>query len=122
MVVVAVAERGGLAEHVQPVGLLVRRRPQATSGEAAPPVAVDPLGGHAEPADVEALERIADLVGRAALGDQPSALLVERRDERRGADPHLVPGPRLEQHRLAAADGLVLEAADDRAGARPPRG
>ena len=115
IVVGRVPQRGGLAEHVEAVRLLWRRRP-GTSGEPAPLPRSIPLAATRSRPTFRPSSGLADLLGRAPLGEQALALGLEPRDERRGADPDLVPRPGLEQHRLVAADGLLLEPADDRAG------
>ena len=110
-----VSQCGDLPQHIEAVGLLIFVADGDERGRR-PLAAVDPLGGDSEPAHVQALQGLADFLGRTSLGHQPFSFLLEPGDERRAAHPHLVSGPRFEQHGFLAAEDLVLETA-----ARSPR-
>src|SRR5262245_282395 len=92
-----VAQRSDLAKHVKAVCRLVvialgfERRVSIAR-------AVDPLGGHPQAADVQTFKAISDFLGGAAVRQKSSALLLESRDERGGADADLVAWPGLEQY------------------------
>ena len=87
------AERGDLAEHVEAVGRLVLVADWLRAASLRPLLAIDALGRDPQPADVQALEGLADFLGRAPLGQEASSLFLEAGDERRRADADLVARP-----------------------------
>ena len=78
-------------------------------------MAVDSLGGDAQPADVQLLQGQADLVGVAAFGPLAIPLAGERRGKGGVEAADFVPRAGFQQYGRFAADGLVLERLDDRA-------
>ncbi len=116
-----VAQGGHLADHVHPLGRLLpgRQGPELRGARQAAVVrvAIDPLRGDAQPAEVERLEHVADLLGRAALRQEPAPLALEGAGERRVDAARRVAGPGLQEDGALAADRGLLEPLDDR-----PRG
>ncbi len=109
-----VAQGRNLAEHVQAVGRLlgVGHGDERRTGRLA---AVDSFGRDPKTSRVESLERLADLLVWLPQGEQALPLRGESVDERCATDPHLMARPGLQEHRLAASEGLILEPGDDRA-------
>ena len=81
-------------------------------------VAVDALGGDAQPADVQPLEAVAHLVRRRPGVAQPALLGRELVGEGRRQAAGGVARTALEQHRALAGERLLLEAGRDRAALR----
>ncbi len=107
-----VSQRGDLSQHIEAVGLLIFII-HADEWRARPRAAVEPLGGDSETADVQALQGLANFFGRSSLGNQPFSFLLESRYKRRGAHPHLVSGPGLEQYGFLAVENLILKRLND---------
>ncbi len=108
-----VAQGGDLADHVHAVRQLLRRF-DGDDGAAA--VAVEALGGDAQAAHVEILQRVADLVGGAALAQQGAAGLVEVAGEGGVGAAGGVAGAGFQVDGAGAFQRLLLEAFHHRAG------
>src|SRR5947199_80830 len=76
-------------------------------------MALHTLRGQTEPADVQQLELVADLLRGPALAEQPLLLLHEDVGERGVGAARRVAGAGLQEHGAGTADGLVLEALHD---------
>ena len=108
----AVAQGRDLADHVHAVAALaVLGHHDHLAGR----IAVEALGGDAQPAEVEILERVADVLDAALLAQQPAALLEEGAGERRVDAARGMPGAGFQVERARAAQRLVLEGLHDRA-------
>ncbi len=111
-----VAERGDLAEHVDPPVELIGFR-DLDERRADPFRAVDPFCRDPEPSGVKLLQRFSDGIRRGPFTHQPTTFGLETCDKWRGGHSDLVAGSGLEQDRRVTADRLVLEPLDDRPGA-----
>ncbi len=74
---------------------------------------INPLGGDAQPAHVERLQRLADLVGITALAVEALLFLLERRGVRSSDAADGVAGAGLQQDGLLAAQRFPLVARHD---------
>ena len=111
----SITEGRNLAKHVKAVGRLFGLG-HGDKRRASPVAAVDPFRRDPETSRVQSLQGLADLVMRLAQREEALALGRESLDKGCGTDAYQMTRTRFQKHRLAAAQGLLLEPGNDCAG------